>query len=72
MTYVNGTLTITKAPLTVTANSYTIEQGDPVPTFEATYSGFKNGENVKLVMVYQDDRCAAKYHNGDKILAIFS
>ena len=44
VTYVNGTLTITKAPLTIKAKSYTIKQGDDLPTFEAEYSGFKNDE----------------------------
>ena len=42
--YVDGTLTITKAPITITANSYTRVEGDPNPPFEVTYSGFKNGE----------------------------
>ena len=42
--YVDGTLTITKAPLTITANSYTREEGDPNPPLEVTYSGFKNDE----------------------------
>ena len=41
VTLVNGKLTITKAPLTITAKSYTIKQGDALPTFEAEYSGFK-------------------------------
>ena len=45
VTYVNGTLTITKAPLTITAKSYTREEEQNNPTFEATYSGFKNGES---------------------------
>ncbi len=40
----NGKLTITKAPLTITAKSYTIKQGDALPTFEAEYTGFKNNE----------------------------
>ena len=42
-TYVNGTLTITKAPLTITAKSYTIRQGDPLPTFDITVSGAEAG-----------------------------
>ena len=40
----NGKLTITKAPLTITAKSYIIKQGDALPTFEAEYTGFKNNE----------------------------
>ncbi len=48
--YVNkGKLTITKAPLTATARSYTKRQGEENPIFEVNYSGFKNGE-TKLVL----------------------
>ena len=39
------TLTITKAPLTITANSYTIIYGDPIPELTVYYSGFVGGEN---------------------------
>ena len=49
VTYVTGTLTITKAPLTVTANSYTIKQGEALPTFAASYSGFKNNETEAVL-----------------------
>ena len=49
VTYVNGKLTITKAPLTITAKSYTIKQGDALPTFEADYSGFKNNETKAVL-----------------------
>ena len=48
-TFVNGTLTITKAPLTITAKSYTIKQGEAMPTFEATYEGFKNNETSQVL-----------------------
>ena len=44
VTYVKGTLTITKAPLTITAKSYSIKQGKDLPTLELEYSGFKNNE----------------------------
>ena len=46
---VNGKLTITKAPLTITAKSYTITQGDALPTFDAEYSGFKNDETADIL-----------------------
>ena len=51
-TYVNGTLTITKAPLTITAKDYTIQKGDDMPTFDVTYSGFKNND-TKSVLTQQ-------------------
>ena len=47
--YVNGTLTITKAPLTISAGDYTMKQGDALPTFKATYSGFKNSETSAVL-----------------------
>ena len=44
-TFNDGTLTITPAPLTIRAKSYTIKQGDPLPSsFEIEYEGFKNNE----------------------------
>ena len=44
VTYVKGTLTIEKAPLTISGGTYTMKQGDALPTLKAEYSGFKNGE----------------------------
>ena len=39
-----GVLTITPAPLTITANSYTRNVGEPNPDFELTYKSFRNKE----------------------------
>ena len=47
--FVNGTLTVTKAPVTITANSYTIREGDALPTFDATYTGLKNNETETVL-----------------------
>ena len=49
VTFVPGTLTVTKAPLVVTAENYTITQGDKLPKFTANYSGFKNGEDESVL-----------------------
>jgi len=46
---VNGTLTITCAPLTIAARSYTIKQNEPLPAFAADYSGFKLGETSSVL-----------------------
>ena len=46
--YVEGVFTITKAPLTVTAKSYSREVGQPNPTFEVTYSAFRNRETSEV------------------------
>ncbi len=48
-TFVNGTLTITKAPLKITAKDYTIKQGEEIPVFEPTYEGFKNNETSNVL-----------------------
>ena len=45
----SANFTITKAPLTITAKSYTIKQGKPLPAFEAEYTGFKNGETSSVL-----------------------
>ncbi|MBX5474474.1 MAG: Ig-like domain repeat protein [Thermoleophilia bacterium] len=46
LTYVPGTLTVRKAPLTVTPDDVTIHQGDPIPPLTASLSGFVNGETL--------------------------
>lgn len=40
------TITINKAPLTITASNQSIVYGQPDPVFTVTYSGFVNGENA--------------------------
>ena len=42
----NGILTITVAPLTVSAANATRAFGDPNPVFTGTISGLKNGDNI--------------------------
>ena len=44
VTYVAGTLTITKAPLTVGVKDETITEGDAIPAFTLTYDGFRNSD----------------------------
>lgn len=46
----NGKMTITKAPLTVSVGTYTIKQGEPLPTFNITYEGFKNNETESALI----------------------
>jgi len=41
-----GTLTVTKAPLTIKANNASMTYGDALPTFGFTYTGFMNGDDV--------------------------
>ncbi len=44
-----ATFAINKAPLTVKAGSYTMKQGQALPTFVATYEGFVNGETPEVL-----------------------
>jgi uncharacterized repeat protein (TIGR01451 family) len=46
ISYVNGTLSVTKAPLTITADNKTKVSGDPLPAFTASYAGFVNNDTV--------------------------
>ncbi len=48
-TYVNGTLTVTQAMLTVTADAQTREYGESNPALTLSYSGFKNGEGTAVL-----------------------
>jgi len=58
-TYVNGTLTITKAPLTVKVKNYTMKQGGTMPTFEVDYQGFKNSETEAVLTKLPTVTCEA-------------
>src|SRR5262249_35090671 len=46
ISYVTGALTVTPAPLTITAANQTKGAGDLVPTLTARYAGFVNGDDV--------------------------
>ena len=44
ISYVAGALTVTPAPLTITANNQSKVYGAALPTLTASYSGFVNGD----------------------------
>jgi PKD repeat protein len=46
ISFTNGTLTITPAPLTISANNQNTVVGAPLPTFTASYQGLVNGDTV--------------------------
>src|SRR5262249_26298149 len=46
ISYVSGTLTITPAALTITADNQAKVYGAALPTLTASYSGFVNGDTV--------------------------
>ena len=49
VTYVKGTLTITKAPLKIKAGNYSKREGEDNPVFTPTYEGFKNNETEAVL-----------------------
>jgi len=57
--YVNGTLTITKAPLKISVGNYTKRQGEENPIFSLTYDGFKNNETSAVFTTQPTITCAA-------------
>lgn len=59
VTYVKGTLTIEKAPLTITAKSYSREVGEENPQFDVEYSGFKNNETSAVLTKQPTVSCSA-------------
>jgi hypothetical protein len=46
ISFLNGTLTVSKAPLTITADNKSKTRGTANPAFTASYSGFVNGDTV--------------------------
>ena len=48
--YENGTLTVNKRQLTVSAMSYTRAYGEENPAFEVSYTGFVNNENEGVLI----------------------
>jgi hypothetical protein len=49
ISYVNGTVTVTKVTLTVTADDKTRSVGAPDPTFTARYKGWVNGDTTAVL-----------------------
>jgi hypothetical protein len=49
ISYVNGTLTVTRAPLTITADNQVKVAGNPVPPLTASYAGFVNGDTPAVL-----------------------
>ncbi len=56
-TAVNGTLSITKAMLSVKARSYTIKQNEPLPDFVADITGFKLGQSASVLTTQPQISC---------------
>jgi uncharacterized repeat protein (TIGR01451 family) len=54
----NGTLTVTQAPLTVTAGNASRLYGDANPPFTGTITGLKNGDNITATIAGLDPTAA--------------
>ena len=63
-TFVNGTLTVTKAPLTISAGTYNITDGEDIPDFNATFGGFKNDETKTVLKTQPIFTCSATKDSG--------
>ena len=70
--FLAGKLTITPAPLTITAKSYTRKQGEENPTFEVSYEGWKNGEMETVLTKLPKVSCEADEDSkaGDYVITV--
>ena len=59
VSYVKGTLTVNKAPLTAKVGTYVKYEGEDMPTFNVTYSGFKNGDTKNKLTQQPTPQCEA-------------
>jgi hypothetical protein len=66
-TFAPGTLSVTKAPLTVTANSVTKTQGDANPTVGATLTGFALGQTLGTSGVTGAPACTTTATTGSPV-----
>lgn len=57
--YVDGTMTVGKGKLKISANSYSRLYGEENPTFDVTYSGFANNESEEILTVKPTVTCSA-------------
>ena len=57
--YTGAKLTITKAPLIISAKNDSINKGATIPTFALLYSGFKGSDNATKLDVLPSVSCAA-------------
>lgn len=64
VTLVNGKLTITKAPLTISIGDYSKVEGESNPLFTPSFSGFKNGETKSVLTKQPAISCSATTSSG--------
>ncbi|MEI8273990.1 MAG: MBG domain-containing protein, partial [Paludibacter sp.] len=59
LSYTGAKLTISKAPLIISAKNDSINKGATIPTFTLVYSGFKGSDNATKLDVLPSVSCAA-------------
>jgi len=57
--YTNGKLSITKAPLNISAKNDSITKGAAIPSFVLAYSGFKGSDDFSILDVLPSISCSA-------------
>jgi len=57
--YINGTLTVNKAQLEITANDTSRKEGEANPVFVLSYSGFKGTDDTSVIDVLPVTSCIA-------------
>lgn len=65
-----GTLTVTKAPVVIKVDDKQIKQGEPLPEFTATYSGFKNSETESVLVQMPVFTCTATQNSAQGLYEI--
>ena len=70
ITYVPGTLTVTPAPLTITASSATVPYLGSVPTITPSYSGFVNGDTPGSLTT--PPTCTTNYTEGAAVVGPYT
>jgi hypothetical protein len=68
--YVNGVLTITKAPLAISVGNYEKKQYDPMPEFVLSYDGFMNNETNEVLTKQPKVSCEANENSAPGEYAI--
>ena len=64
VTFVNGILSINKAPLTISVGTYTKKEGDPMPEFTLSYEGWKLNETNDVLAKQPVVTCEATVESG--------
>ena len=72
VTYLKGTLTIKKTPLTIKAGQYTRKQGEDNPEFTLSYEGFQNDETEEVLTKKPTITCEATKDSepGDYVVSV--